>query len=74
MKINVRVTPNAKVPTIEKVDANTYNVRVNARAVEGRANTRMIEMLAEHFGIRKTKVCILKGFNSKNKVVEVTTS
>ena len=71
MKINVRVTPNAKVPAVVKVDDVTYNVKVNARAVKGRANERLIEILAEHFGRRKSEIRILKGLNGRDKVVEV---
>jgi uncharacterized protein (TIGR00251 family) len=71
MKINVRVTPNARVPTVAKASEGSYNVKVNAPAREGKANERLIEMLAEHFNAPKSRVRILKGHNSRNKVIEI---
>jgi len=58
MKINVRITPNAKSKSIkiEKdllTDEDIYLVRVTAPPVDGKANTAVIEDLAEYFGVRK---------------------
>lgn len=74
MRINVTVTPNAKIPAIVKGDDGNYKVKVNARALEGRANIRLIEILAEHFDVPKSHVIILKGFGSRNKIVEISDS
>jgi uncharacterized protein len=71
MQITVKVTPNAKSPSIVRADDGSYKVRVDARAVEGRANKRLIELLAEHFGVSKHGVRILRGENSRNKVIEI---
>jgi hypothetical protein len=71
MRINVTVTPNAKVPEIIRLGDNDYRVKVNARASEGRANLRLIEMLAEHFDVSKSRIRILSGLNHRQKTVEV---
>ncbi len=71
MRIRVAVVPNAKTPEILKVGEGEYRVRVNARATEGRANERLIELLAGHFGIPKSRVRIIRGVRGRNKVVEV---
>jgi uncharacterized protein len=72
MRINVRVTPNARSPLVLRVDDLNYKVRVDARAVEGRANERLVELLAEHFSIPKSRVRIVKGGAGRNKIVELT--
>ena len=41
MRINVKVTPNAKVPELVKIDDKNYHAKVNARASEGKANIRL---------------------------------
>jgi uncharacterized protein YggU (UPF0235/DUF167 family) len=41
------------------------------RAVDGVANKELIEQLAAHFGVSKSRVSILKGHTSRNKLVEV---
>lgn len=71
MRINVTVTPNARIPVIVKGEDGSYRVKVNARASDGKANIRLIEMLADHFNVSKSHVRILKGLHSRSKIVEV---
>ncbi len=71
MRINIKVTPNAKVPELVKLDDLNYRVKVNARASEGKANLRLVEMLADYFDVPKSHVLILHGLNSREKVVEI---
>ena len=49
-----------------------YHVRVKERAVEGRANARVIELLAKHFSVQKRAVQIVHGKTSKWKFVEIS--
>lgn len=71
MEISVRVTPNARLPGVVKADDGSYNVKVNAPAREGKANQRLIEILAAHFDVPKSRIRIVKGLNGRNKVVEI---
>jgi hypothetical protein len=71
MRINVSVTPNAKVPELVKIDDQNYRAKVNARASEGKANLRLVEMLASHFGVSKSHVQIVRGLKSREKVVDI---
>lgn len=71
MRINVVITPNAKVPAVVRLDENAYKIKVDAPATEGRANRRLVEILAGHFGVPKSHVRVLKGFKNRNKVVEI---
>jgi uncharacterized protein YggU (UPF0235/DUF167 family) len=71
MKINVIVTPNSRVPAVIKVGDNNYKVKVNARAAEGRANARLIEILSDYLDTPKSRIRILKGLSSRNKLVEI---
>lgn len=65
------MTPNAKEASVINVSENYFEVRVDERAVDGRANKRLIEILAEHFKVRRSKISILKGTRSRNKIVQV---
>ena len=71
MLINVRVTPNARRPGVVKVDESTYEVKVDERATGGAANKRLLEILSKHFGVPKSKVAIVRGARSRDKVLEV---
>lgn len=71
MKIFVTVKPNAKQGRLEKVSENIFLVWVKEKPQEGKANQATIEILSEHFGIAKSKVTLLKGQTSRQKVFEI---
>ncbi len=71
MLIKVRVTPNSKEARVDRVDEATYEVRVEERATDGRANKRLVEVLSEYFGLPESRVVIVKGAKSRDKIVGV---
>jgi uncharacterized protein len=71
MLILVHVTPNAREPRIMKVGEASFEVKVDEKAIEGRANTRLIEILSEHFRVPKSRIAIVRGAKSRDKVLEV---
>ena len=73
MKINVLVKPASKYSQVIKITKYDYKVNVDAPAKDGEANKRLIEILAEHFEVPKSFISIVKGFKSKNKIVEIDT-
>lgn len=73
MRFSVRVTPNAKTALVEKIGEGTYRARVNAKAVDGAANIRLIEMLSEHFHVPFGAIRIVAGATSREKVIEIIT-
>lgn len=71
MLIRVYVTPNAKRASVVKISEDYFEVRVDERAVDGRANKRLLEILAEHLRIPKSKITILKGTKTRNKTIQI---
>jgi uncharacterized protein len=71
MKIEVIVHPNAKRPRIENDLLGMIHVYVNAPPLEGKANTAVIEALTKFFKTKKSKVILMKGNKSKNKIFEI---
>lgn len=71
MKLEIHVKPNARRESVEKQPDGTYKVALNAPPVEGRANERLIELLAEHFKVPKSSVTILRGQSGRKKLVEI---
>lgn len=67
---NVRVTPHAKQ---NKVVENEGVLRVYTTVApeNGRANSAVVELLADHFDVPKSRIKILKGETSRDKVVAV---
>jgi uncharacterized protein (TIGR00251 family) len=71
MLIRVYVTPNAREARVVKVSDDYFEVRVDEMAVGGRANKRLLEILAEHFKVQKSRISILKGTKTRDKLVQV---
>lgn len=70
MRVKVRVTPRAKKEKIVE-ENGTLKVYVNDPALEGEANKRVIEMLAEFYNTKKYNVTIVQGELQRNKIVEI---
>ncbi|UCB56877.1 MAG: DUF167 domain-containing protein [Candidatus Omnitrophota bacterium] len=71
MKISVKVKPQAKQDMVRKIGPGDYTVWVKAKALEGKANQAVVEVLAEYFGVAKSKIALLKGKKTRNKVFMV---
>jgi hypothetical protein len=71
MKITVKVKTSAKEDRVEKTGENAYRVLVKAKPVEGKANDAVTRALAEHFGVPKSRVALVVGQTSKQKVFEI---
>lgn len=70
MMLNVRVVPNAKSERLVR-EADRLKVYLCAPAIEGRANDRLVEFLAEAFGVKRRQVVIRHGLASRDKLVEI---
>ncbi len=70
MKIQVKVKPSSKTEEVSR-EGDSFIVKVKEPPKEGKANQAVIKLLAEHFGVPQSRIRILSGFRSRNKVVEV---
>ena len=70
VRIAVRAKPRSKKEGIEDGDVELV-VRVRAPPVDGAANTRIIEVIAELLAIPKRDVVIVRGETAKHKELEV---
>lgn len=72
MKLSVFVHPNSKKPRVEADLLGALHVYVHEPPLEGRANRAVAEALAEHFQVPKSRVAMVKGAKSKQKVFEIS--
>ena len=54
-----------------KVGEDYFEVGLDERAKGDVANKRLLEILAEHFKVPKSRISILRGTQSRNKIVQV---
>jgi uncharacterized protein (TIGR00251 family) len=71
VKFNVVVKSNARKNAVETRQDGSLVVYVSTPPIEGRANERLVQVLAEHFGRPKRDIVIVSGVRSKRKIVEV---
>ncbi len=70
MLIRVKVFPHSKKEEIKKIKEGKYEVYVRAKAEQGEANSRVIEMMTEYFpGCRGIR--LLTGATRPNKTLEI---
>ncbi|HAX61271.1 MAG TPA: hypothetical protein DCX95_01750 [Elusimicrobia bacterium] len=70
MILQIKVIPNAKKNDI-KFENDKYKVYVTAPAVDGKANKKLIEFLAQHFNVKKSRIFIKRGQKSRLKIVQI---
>ncbi|MBN2484142.1 MAG: DUF167 domain-containing protein [Candidatus Omnitrophica bacterium] len=70
MLVKVRVIPRAKKERVEEF-AGGLKVYVCEPAQDGRANKKLIQILAKHYQTRKYKISIISGEKQRDKVIEI---
>ena len=70
MIISIRVVPKSSRALIKEEDSG-LKVFLTKPAQDGLANRQLIELLAEHFSVKRYRIKIIKGEKSKNKLVEI---
>ncbi len=68
--INIRVIPRAK-RNLVKIEPDRLKVYITAPPQDGKANKLLVEVLAEHFQVKKKQVRLLRGEKSQDKIVEI---
>ncbi|MEI6731771.1 MAG: DUF167 domain-containing protein [archaeon] len=70
MIIKVKAKPGSREESIEKLSDSEYVISVKQPAEDGKANTRIINLLAKELGISYRKIRI-KNPKSRDKLVEI---
>ena len=69
--LGVRVHPGAAGDAVAVLEDGTLDVRVRARAVEGKANDALVRLLAARSGLRRRGVRLASGARSRRKLVQL---
>jgi len=71
MKIFIRVKTKAKHKNIVKIDDAHFEISTNVPPEDGKANKEIVKILADYFETSISKIFILSGEKSKNKIIEI---
>lgn len=70
MILKIRVSPKSSRSLI-KEEADGLKAYLTKPAVDGLANTQLIELLAKYLGVKKYQLKIVKGDKSRDKLIEI---
>ena len=75
MKILVTVKPGSSQEKVVEnvIDDETRDVTIwtHARAHDGEANKKVIEMLSDYYKVPKTSITLVRGANSRTKQFDI---
>ncbi len=71
MRIFVKAKPRAKENKIEKIDESHFIVFVKEAPEKGKANQAIVKVTAEYFKTPASKIKIIRGSGSKNKIIDL---
>jgi len=70
-RIRVKVKPNAKREEIKEIEKDYFEVRTTVVPEKGKANKRVIEILSKYFKIPKSRIRLVRGESSREKIFEL---
>ena len=71
--LKVRVQPKASRNQIGGFEDGTLRLRVTAPPTEGKANAGVIALMAKTLGVSKSRLEIVRGHGSRDKVISIET-
>jgi uncharacterized protein (TIGR00251 family) len=69
--LELHIQPGASRTEFAGKHGERVKVRVAARALDGKANEALIEFLAAHYKVRKSRIRIAAGLKSRQKRVVI---
>jgi uncharacterized protein (TIGR00251 family) len=70
MRVKVKVIPKARKIAIEPFD-DGLKIHIPEPAQEGKANKKLIEMLADYYRTKKYNIKIIKGEKQREKIIAI---
>ncbi|NTU51658.1 MAG: DUF167 domain-containing protein [Candidatus Aminicenantes bacterium] len=71
--LTVKVQARSKAPGVEELGPDAYRVRVRAVPEKGRANEEVVERLAGHLSVPRSRLTLLRGASSSSKLFRLET-
>lgn len=69
--IEIKVKPNAGASGLRLDAAGVWSAQLRSPPVDGKANAELIQLVAKHFGCRRSAVSIKGGASGRTKLVKI---
>ena len=70
--LKVKVQAHARKPGVEKIAEGEFKVRVAAAPEKGKANKEVLERLAAFLDVAPSRLTIVRGETSSNKLIKMS--
>jgi len=70
-RLQVKVIPKSGRSAL-KFEGNLLKVWLKAAPEDGKANDELVRILADKLGIARSEIEMIRGFSSKNKLVDIS--
>lgn len=71
LTLTLHVQPGAKRTEVIGLHGDALKIKVAAAAVEGQANTRLLDFLRKAFNVPSSRIALKHGEHARRKVVEI---
>ncbi len=69
--LSVYVQPRASANHLVGLQGDALKIRLTSPPVEGAANKALIEFMAQYLGLAKSRIQVLKGGHSRQKLLRI---
>jgi len=69
-QLSLRVTPGARSESVQ-LEAGVVQIKVRVKPEDGKANERVLELLAQALGIATSRLHMLRGATGRNKLLQI---
>ena len=69
--VKIRVVPNAPKTAAAGAYGDGVKIKINAPAMDGKANAELVKFLSNFFGIGRGAIEIISGETSRDKLVRI---
>lgn len=71
LKVITKIKIGSKIESVEVINNFELLIRLRTPPIKGKANERIVELLAIHFNVAKSKIELISGTKSKIKIFEI---
>ena len=71
MYIRVKVYAGLKKESFKEKGKDSFEVAVKEPAERNLANNRVLELVADHYGVKKNKIRIISGHHHQSKILSL---
>lgn len=71
VRLSVKVHPKSRKQEITELGKNVYKIHVVSTPSKGEANAEVCKLIARHLDVPVSRVKILRGHTSRNKLISI---